>query len=407
LNETLTEFARELDAAWARGGRNPEAFPTLARDSLATANLHERIDPMDAVAWVFRTRELPRQYDPMATFGEPPVTVWRNEHFFIDMYFWIEPDIALHDHAFTGAFTNLVGESLHCVYAYDVAARPAPGVAIGELALDRVETFRPGSTSTIASGAAFIHRVWHLSRPTVTLVARTPRLENTMQARYFLPSLALNDPGRVGGDPERFQRQQQFIRYLAAVGHPDVDARCRELILGVSPIEAFSHLETYLHVTQKNADDWERCDALVEALAQRHGAWASSFGVALHTAAALRGVHWDRLVGFNERLLVALLQTYSSRTEILAAAERVRTELPSVTGTVLAWLRGAITSGGLTLKLSDAQIDVAMLLADGASDDAVIEQLSEEYELDDAARVALVELGQKLRSQPLIGKLLR
>src|SRR5688572_9217878 len=96
----ISQFGCELDAIWARHNRRPEALPELAHNALAEARFHERIDPMDALRWAFRSNALPPQYDPAGNFGEPPITLWRGEHLLIDMYFWVDPDIALHDHGF-------------------------------------------------------------------------------------------------------------------------------------------------------------------------------------------------------------------------------------------------------------------------------------------------------------------
>ena len=91
----------------------------------------------------------------------------------IDIYFWIDPETSLHDHGFVGAFTNLAGESLHCVYGLGSVAEPAPGVILSSLDLQTVERLDQGSVRPILGGRKFVHRVWHISRPTVTMCVRT------------------------------------------------------------------------------------------------------------------------------------------------------------------------------------------------------------------------------------------
>src|SRR5678815_4717153 len=82
----IRELGVDLQQRWAATGFELAAFPGLCAEHLETAKLHSRVDPAEIVQAVFRG-DVPPQVDPSARFGQPPVTLYRTDRFFIDALF--------------------------------------------------------------------------------------------------------------------------------------------------------------------------------------------------------------------------------------------------------------------------------------------------------------------------------
>lgn len=105
---------------------------------------------------------------------------------------------SIHQHSFEGAFTVLSGHSLESVYDF------IPGEAMGEAFWGELKTkelclLTPGQVRPIVFRDGTIHRVLHLSKPTVSLVLRTGKLTAPVpQNNYDFGCLATN--GFPSGD---------------------------------------------------------------------------------------------------------------------------------------------------------------------------------------------------------------
>jgi hypothetical protein len=84
------------------------------------------------------------------------------------------------------------GSSIHCVYGFDSAAAPTRGLEVGTLRGQTAETLRVGSMHRIPRGNSFIHSLFHLSAPSVTLIARTFKEPGPPQRDYFKPGLSVD-----------------------------------------------------------------------------------------------------------------------------------------------------------------------------------------------------------------------
>ena len=111
-------------------------------------------------------------------FGEYPITVYRCDFFHIDVYVWNDHDTTLHDHSFAGAFKILQGSSLQLRYSFCERERDKDlNIAYGDLTNTEKKVLRRGDCEKITPYEQFIHQVWHLERPTITLCLRNCALE--------------------------------------------------------------------------------------------------------------------------------------------------------------------------------------------------------------------------------------
>jgi hypothetical protein len=134
--------------------------------------------------WMLST-ELPEQLNVYNAFGQPPVTVFNNGEFVVDLYFWLHSDTSIHTHSFSGAFKVLYGQSLHEIYTVKEKQAYTKDVGMTELKRESIALLEAGDSHTIKAGEEFCHRVVHLKSPTVTLCIRSITDKNVPQWHYF------------------------------------------------------------------------------------------------------------------------------------------------------------------------------------------------------------------------------
>jgi hypothetical protein len=144
----------------------------------------------DISKWMLESK-IPSQLNVYNSFGQPPITVFNNGKFVIDLYFWMHADTSIHGHAFSGAFKVLFGRSVHELYSVTNKKSYSHDVIATDIKRVEVEVLKPGSTKKILPGDLFHHRVVHLDNPTVTLCIRTCNDITIPQWHHFENGLSI------------------------------------------------------------------------------------------------------------------------------------------------------------------------------------------------------------------------
>jgi hypothetical protein len=88
---------------------------------------------------------------------------------------------------------------------------------IGDIQFERAELLRRGDCRAISSGPEFIHSLFHLDRPSVSLVVRTTNDPETYPQYGYLKPFIAKDAVRK---PPRLVQRQRIVRYLTEQAHP-------------------------------------------------------------------------------------------------------------------------------------------------------------------------------------------
>jgi len=185
-------LGRETERCLAAAGGDKDRFPEIAAAVLGNVPTPMQLDWTTLLEDVVAGRSLlPRQEDPGATFGEPPLTLFRSDRFFVSALYWLDGTTSIHQHSFSGAFRVLCGSSLHVAYDFDVREALSDQLRLGSLDRHAPEVLRCGDVRTIQYGDAFIHSLFHLDRPSVTVVIRTYS-DGSSQPNYLQPGLAFD-----------------------------------------------------------------------------------------------------------------------------------------------------------------------------------------------------------------------
>src|SRR5438132_12409307 len=224
-------FVQDLGALveqrWRDEDYSEERFPAIAEQALLETTPHTRIDPWDVIRWVNTTAELPEQQDMAGRFGNPPLTLFNGPRFYVDIYYWLDGTTTIHQHAFSGAFQVLLGSSLHSQYDFEEERRINPHFSVGRVSLRQVELLKQGDVRPIWPGKPYIHSLFHLDRPSASIVIRTRRTPQVLpQYNYHKPYFAI-DPFY---ETAAMNKRLQSAALLLGMDHPQADVLINEML---------------------------------------------------------------------------------------------------------------------------------------------------------------------------------
>ncbi|TNF26180.1 MAG: hypothetical protein EP319_14560 [Deltaproteobacteria bacterium] len=208
---SIIELGNKIEDLWSKVGHDETAFPDICYEELADFNNEMSLDDFDSemADWIQKS-SLPTQLNVYNSFGQPPVTVFNNGKFVIDLYFWMHVDTSIHSHSFCGAFKVFFGRSLHEQFSIQPIDIYAPDIM--KTKVDRIKTdiLDQGSTLRIIQGNDFTHRVIHLETPTITLCARTVTDTTKQQWHHFPNGISIEKKSI----PEDVLKKIYFYQYL-------------------------------------------------------------------------------------------------------------------------------------------------------------------------------------------------
>ncbi|MDQ4145922.1 MAG: hypothetical protein M3198_19680 [Actinomycetota bacterium] len=254
-------LGRGVEGAWAGYHNNEAHFPEVATRVLAETPVPPDADAVGVLQFLTsRHRLVPQE---VYGFGEPPVTLYRGRDFRISALYWLDGTTAIHQHSFSGAFRVLEGSSIHVVYGFSGEEAVTSRLLLGDLRFGAAELLRRGDVRAILAGDAFIHALFHLDRPSVTIVVRTNHQEETgPQFQYLRPGVAF-DPFF---EDETLDRQLRGLTTLNQFA-PEEALRCaREMISAADLFAGFWVTQHWLTLDRSG-----RADEVVEHLVRRHG----------------------------------------------------------------------------------------------------------------------------------------
>jgi hypothetical protein len=399
----LTRLGEEIERRWSSRNYGRKFFPHIAVDCLREAAFHRKFDEDEIIAWVNRVKTLPQQLDPRGAFGQPPLTVWRTDRFVIDLYFWVDTETSIHDHSFSGAFTNLTGHSLNCTYRFERAAQHGEGLLTGTLSHEDADFVLPGDVRPIIAGSEFIHRVWHLDCPTVTLVARTvKRQPNLRQYSYYPEGLAVQYRSHP---PIEFKRRREFMGYHFRRRHPRRIAICEATLARTRGWQLYAFLNDLVSYYLKGSEDEPELDGVLARLPARDRLWIETGLAVMRAAHPLKAVYWHRLRRMEHRLLIALLVTYKDHESIAGWLSRHGYQA-DWRELLASWLSEMDADEALRLRLGSARAEIIKHLLGGLSDAEALCELRRAYVITDEEADLLRQGFTRFRELPFLQPLL-
>jgi hypothetical protein len=400
--EFLKELGSLVEARWREENYNEDVFPEIAAQTLTEAGLHEKVDTSDIVRWLFTSTPLPRQVDPEAQFGNPPVTLYFGPRFHISVYYWLDGTTSIHQHGFAGAFQVLLGSSIHSHYSFATERQINAHFHTGRLTLNSTRLLNRGDVQKILPGSQYIHSLFHLDRPSATLIIRTHRSPRDLpQFSYLRPHIAF-DPFLK---EETITKRAQGVELLLDIAHPKSDALISELLSGCDFQMAFVVLEAvfkhHSKATQRGPralpPEEDRFQSLFNVVRRKHGALADYLPPVFQEQRRQQDIVdcRARIVSKEQRFFLALLLNVPERRMILELVKQKFPEQDPVSVLVdraaeLSTLGAAGDGGSNILGMDDFDDDhlfVYQCLLEGLTTRQVRDRLRAEYAPPDAERI--------------------
>ena len=346
--DALVQVGELVEAQWRRHDYRESRLPGIAHDALASAALHERLGWQDLLRWCVRT---PLLDSDNRTFGDVAIRVYEAPRFYVEALVWKTGQIAIHDHGFAGAFTVLAGTSLHATYGFQSAEMLNEGFGVGELSPKICERLVAGDVRTIEAGRDFIHAVFHMAAPTVSIVVRSRVDTRALPQLLYLRAGVAFDRQALSRDA--LEKPLAALRVAAGLD--------RELFLSLAH-DAILERDVHLafEVVSRAARglfpvDSQVVSELGDMATTRHPALAGVLARSL--AEQQRSIdllsRMQRASTSDLRLLFALLLNVPRRDDLLAI---VGTEHADPVETVIDWLRAASAAGLLPQELGTRQL---------------------------------------------------
>lgn len=367
----IHELGSTIERRWKSKDYTPQIFPKLASDCLKEHLANETINFDRLFSELKTIKSLPKQFDLPGKFGNPPLTLFRDKQnqFIIDLLFWLKPEIAIHDHRFSGAFAVVKGNSLHCQYFFKSKEQPSKKLHIGDLKLGPVKYLKTGEVMAVPAGRSFIHCVWHLNFPTVSLIARTITDERIdFQYEYYSPHIAHSSK-----DPsELVVRKLQLEKYLREIKYNLTEDFVSDSILKGDPSVAFTFLRNFYF----NTHNQDLLNKYIKKLLQQHGSWVKMMEEALLKQDVAHRIKWEIVRNPSHRLLLSLLVTFKERKPI---ANFIKETYPqkSFEEVVPEWLEDISKQGAFLFKIPKESYPIIKTMLKGLSPEETKRKLEE------------------------------
>jgi hypothetical protein len=380
--KAFEQLGTAVEAAWEKNGRNENDFSRIATEALTQSGVLASVNPEEIIAWLMNSNEVPNQ--DATDFGQPPINVYTGKGFYIQALFWIDSTTAIHEHSFTGAFGVLYGSSVHSTYNFTAEKTVSRRLVIGRTDFLSAELLQRGDVRTILPGDKLIHALFHLDRPSVSLVVRTSpklRLERPQYA-YLKPYLAFDDVNLP-----RLQVVQ--LRMLESLFATDLEAFWRTAGSLAGKCDPFI-LCQILAIAYRKVDDVKHWNGLLDSIS------GENRGLVDYIVPCLKeGNRSNRLFSLRtaihdpvHRFFLALLLNVPQREEIYKlVAQKFPGDDPKAL--ILKWLGEIFGEGRAGIKISPSAlflIDRIIENPDFESSKAVLRQHFESFpDIDEPA----------------------
>jgi len=323
LLDAYEVLGNQVELAWGRCNYDEERFPELARAALLEFPGEFAIEQLvDEVLQATPRRLLP-QHDLQSTFGEPPLTVFTGRRFYIAINFWINASIAIHEHGFCGAFRVLQGSSFHARYSFQTKRILNSHLKVGSVCLEEFECLQPHDVRTIGRGDRGAHRLFHIERPSATLVVRTRGEAGLTQNTYLPPSIAY-DPFFLGTSEDPISlRRHELLRLLGVTNFDALKPRLLEHLRASELSTAFEATMSLIKVLVDRASEpsqiREDLGELAAVVAERDPDFAEALRASISELLWSTNILHRRelLRGPDERYLFAVLLNAPDRSAVL------------------------------------------------------------------------------------------
>jgi hypothetical protein len=335
--EFFSDMGAHVEQLWRARNFDERAFPEIATAVLSDSAPARHVTYLDVIDELLFGNRMPPQPQDLS-FGQPPITVYHHPRFYIEVLCWMDATTSIHQHAFSGAFHVMAGSSVHTRYAFYPRQRINQHFVMGDVRFAECELLQAGDTRTIHAGSKFIHALFHLDRPSISVVLRT-RVEQEVgpQYDYAPPYLAINPFEKNPIDAQR----DLIMRMLLATDRKSFERLIRSTVAKADLPTVYRTLNfAYLHaVVSPYEVSHDEVATLADMARKRFGAHIDMLLTTITASARIDDIALRRaeVTDVDHRFFLALLMNVPSQAEIYHLIEKRFASEPS--RLVRRWLR--------------------------------------------------------------------
>jgi hypothetical protein len=310
MHPFFTELGRSVGARWKQQNFSPAAFPKIACELLEAKRPSDHVELAELIRDFLLNDE--QAFQTGSGFGQPELVVYDEPRFYIQILFWLEGTTDIHQHTFSGAFHVLAGSSIHSHFEFTNARSISAHLRVGDIRMKDTRLLETGSTVPIHSGTGFIHSLFHLEMPSLTVVVRTHTDPGTGPQFTYLPPHIAVDPFH---NDALTTRRKQLLDVLERTAGPSYVELISEMVYALDFERGFFVLQNgaaYL----RSIGAW---DGVLELFEKKRGKLARFVAPTLDeiirrdTLVEMRGTLTDS----EHRFFLALLMNVPSGADIL------------------------------------------------------------------------------------------
>ncbi len=346
MDAFFAELGRTVAARWKAENFSIGAFPGIAQAVLEERPPSEHVDLAELVREFLLDDEQP--FQTSSGFGQPELIAYDDPRFYIQILVWLEGTTDIHQHEFSGAFHVLAGSSIHSHFEFRNPQSISAHFRVGELKMKDIRLLETGSTVPIISGRDYIHALFHLDMPSISVVIRTHHDPGTGPQYTYLPPHIAVDPNHHDA---LTTRRKQLLDMLERVDDPAYADLVLEMIEELDFERGFFILQNGIGPL-KNLGAWEETLA---AFQRKHGALAAGVAPTLEEIVRRDGIAAFRasVTEAEHRFFLALLLNVPTRAEFLdLVAQRYPGE---ATETILRWAEELTETSDFGTSILDAE----------------------------------------------------
>lgn len=398
----FTHMGQQLAKEFERRHCDYQFFPQLARLVLQ----QQRLPPLDSgqILAALTSPELPRQrLDDQ--FSDLTVTLFKHQHFRIDLLCWLNASTSIHQHAFSGAFRVWQGSSMHSIYRFEETQRFNTMMRFGKVTQECCEYLKAGDVRVIEAGSSLTHAVFHLEAPTYTIIIRTHGEPWSSPQFNLLPPYLAYSPDHLR---QEIEPVANWVRFMLAQQHPNISETLLSQIPNIKSEAVAVHGPWWFELLHQKGHG----KALVEAVSQHHPkviadnlVEAGRCWIRTQQGMMMR----EKITDEDTRYFIAALMNSQNRQALESMLAPIKPEKPDV-DTLWHWLRLLLQSGELTVSLrgSAAAFVVKALLSTNNVED-FIQHLGQQHAslAQGDKKQQFVELYRRIRSIPILQPVFR
>jgi hypothetical protein len=253
LLKPFEDLGNRVAREWAQAVHSEDKFAEIATTALLESGVLTKMEPHEIVSWLVKSQQIPRQSDK--DFGQPPINVYVGEGFFIQALFWVDGTTSIHEHGFVGAFGVLCGSSVESTYSFTTEKVVSERLVVGHTRFLSSELLGRGDVQPIHSADKLIHSLFHLDRPSVSIVVRTPIINNMRPQYYYAkPHLALNNDDL----PPVVSIQFKMLQSLWTFDKSLFWKTAQDLIGNCEPFTFYQVISMVFSVSKADTESWSR-----------------------------------------------------------------------------------------------------------------------------------------------------